>query len=123
VLADAFPAEGAPAFRAARNGLARGMIETTLLGYRHTLTSLLDKLLKNAHLRRYPATSPSRRRGKKSLLIRRDTTPHPSSLRRTFKYASLLRISGAPANGISQSSTCIRAFLISLRKMTFSKGP
>jgi hypothetical protein len=33
-----------------------------------------DRLLKNAHLRRFP---------------------HPSSLQRTFKYASLLRISGA----------------------------
>jgi len=52
-------------------------------------------LLKNGHLRRYPADSPSCRRGKKSLLIRRDATPHPSSLRRTAKYASLLRISGA----------------------------
>jgi len=47
-----------------------------------------DRLLKNAHLRRYPAASPSRQRGKKSLLIRRDATPHPSSLQRTFKYAS-----------------------------------
>jgi hypothetical protein len=52
-------------------------------------------LLKNGHLLRYPAASPSRRRGRKSLLIRRDATPHPSSLRRTAKYASLLRISGA----------------------------
>jgi hypothetical protein len=31
-------------------------------------------LLKNGHLLRYPAASPSRRRGKKSLLIRRDAT-------------------------------------------------
>jgi len=30
--------------------------------------------MKNAHLRRYPAASPARRRGKKSLLIRRDAT-------------------------------------------------
>jgi len=37
-----------------------------------------DRLLKKAHLLRYPAASPSRRRGKKSLLIRRDATPHPS---------------------------------------------
>jgi hypothetical protein len=29
-------------------------------------------LLKNGYLLRYPAASPSRRRGKKSLLIRRD---------------------------------------------------
>jgi hypothetical protein len=36
--------------------------------------SLLSRLLKNAHLRRYPAASPSRRRGEKSLLIRRDAT-------------------------------------------------
>jgi len=35
-------------------------------------------MLKNAHLLRYPAASPSWRRGKKSLLIRRDATPHPS---------------------------------------------
>jgi len=56
--------------------------------------------LKNAHLLRYPAASPSRRRGKRSLLIRRDTTPHPSSLQRTFRYASLLRISGALHLGI-----------------------
>jgi hypothetical protein len=54
-------------------------------------------LLKNDHLRRFSwstplAGSPTRRRGKQSLLIRRDAT---------------LRISGAPANGISQGSTCI----------------
>jgi hypothetical protein len=54
-------------------------------------------LLKNAHLLRYPAASPSWRRGKKSLLIRRDATPHPSSLRSPQESAgaSLLRISGA----------------------------
>jgi hypothetical protein len=40
---------------------------------------LISKLLKNAHLRRFP---------------------HPSSLRRTPKYASLLRISGALHPGI-----------------------
>jgi hypothetical protein len=34
--------------------------------------------MKNTRLRRYPAASPSCRRGKKSLLIRRDATPHPS---------------------------------------------
>jgi hypothetical protein len=44
---------------------------------------ILNRLLKNAHLRRYPAASPSRRRGKKSLLIRRDATPHPSSCQST----------------------------------------
>ena len=55
----------------------------------------LGRLMKNIHLRRYPARSPSRGRGKESLLIRRDATPHPSSLRRTAKYASYLRISGA----------------------------
>jgi hypothetical protein len=63
---------------------------------------LLGRLMKKAHLRRYPAASPSRRRGKKSLLIRRDATPHPSSLRRTTKYASFLRISGALHLGISE---------------------
>jgi hypothetical protein len=36
-----------------------------------------NRLLKNAHLRR---------------------SPHPSSLQRTAKYPSLLRISGAPAS-------------------------
>jgi hypothetical protein len=66
-------------------------------------------MLKNAHLLR---------------------SPHPSSLRRARKYASLLRISGAPANGISQSSTCIcllaeasaqaGAFLSILGKTSFS---
>jgi hypothetical protein len=35
-------------------------------------------LLKNGHLLRYPAASPARRRGEKSLLIRHDATPHPS---------------------------------------------
>jgi hypothetical protein len=59
-----------------------------------------NRLLKNAHLLRDPAASPSRRRGKKSFLIRRDATPHSSSLRRTAKYASLLRISGALHLGI-----------------------
>jgi len=33
-----------------------------------------NRLLKNVHLLRYPAASPSWRRGKKSLLIRRDAT-------------------------------------------------
>jgi len=41
---------------------------------------------------RLRAVSPTRRRGKKSLLTRRDAT---------------LRISRAPAGGISQGSTCI----------------
>jgi hypothetical protein len=44
-----------------------------------TMASGLDRLLKNAHLPR---------------------CPHPSSLQRTFKYASLLRISGALHLGI-----------------------
>src|SRR4030042_1458933 len=42
---------------------------------------LPERLLKNGHLRRYPAASHARRRGKESLLIRRDATPHPSFLR------------------------------------------
>jgi len=68
-------------------------------------------LLKNGHLLRFP---------------------HPSSLRCTAKYASLLGISGAPAGGISQSSTCIclpaeasaqaGPFLSNLEEMTFSEG-
>src|SRR4030042_4772210 len=41
--------------------------------------SKLNRLVKNAHLRRFP---------------------YPSSLQRTFKYASLLRISGALHPGI-----------------------
>ncbi|HSB05675.1 MAG TPA: hypothetical protein VLK23_10820 [Thermodesulfobacteriota bacterium] len=67
--------------------------------------SFLSRVLKNAHLPRYPAASPSWRRGKKSLLI---TPPlilprveHGAGLlRRTSKYASLLRISGALHLGI-----------------------
>jgi hypothetical protein len=47
--------------------------------------SMTNRLLKNAHLRRYPVASLSRRRGKKSLLLRRDAT---------------LRISGALHPGI-----------------------
>src|SRR4030043_1242011 len=66
----------------------------------HGLPSCPNRPLKNAHLLRYPAASLSRRRGKKSLLIRRDATPHSSLLRRTGKYASLLRISGALHLGI-----------------------
>jgi len=54
--------------------------------------------LKNAHLQR---------------------SPHPSSLQRTSKYASLLKISGAPANGISAGPTCIGHFLTSLKKCVF----
>jgi hypothetical protein len=42
-----------------------------------------------------------------------------ASLQRTSKDASPLRISGAPASGISQNSTCIGAFLSSLVKITF----
>jgi hypothetical protein len=60
----------------------------------------MNRLLKNVGLRRYPAASPSQQRGKRSLLTCRDATPHPSSLRRTFKYASLLTISGALHPGI-----------------------
>jgi hypothetical protein len=59
--------------------------------------SCLIRLLKNARLRRYPAASPSRRRGKKSLLIRRDAT---------------LRISGALHPSIFDQPA----------KMTFSTG-
>jgi len=45
----------------------------------------IDRLLKNGHLLRGPAASPSRRRGEKSLLIRRDATPQPSSLLTLFE--------------------------------------
>jgi alkylation response protein AidB-like acyl-CoA dehydrogenase len=52
-------------------------------------------LLKNAHLRRCPADSPTRRRGKMSLLIRRDAT---------------LRISGALHLGIFEQPMYIHFF-------------
>jgi hypothetical protein len=48
-----------------------------------TAPGLTNRLLKNAHLRR---------------------CPHPSSLRRTSKYASLLSISGALHLGIFEQS-------------------
>jgi hypothetical protein len=57
------------------------------------------RLLKNAHLLRFS---------------------RPSSLRHTSKYASRLGILRAPVSGISQSSTCILAFLNSLQKAGFS---
>jgi len=53
--------------------------------------SAMNRLLKNAHLLR---------------------PPHPSSLQRTFKYASLLRISGALHLGIFDQP----------EKMNFSTG-
>ena len=68
----------------------------------------LSRLLKDAHLRRFRA--PSRRRHKESHLIRCDVAPRPSSLRRTSKYASLLRTSGAPATGFRNAqlaSACL----------------
>jgi hypothetical protein len=67
------------------------------------LGSILYRLLKNAHLRRCPAASPSRRRGKKSLLTRRDATPHLSSVGHTLV-----------GNGLNW------VFLISLKKKSFS---
>jgi hypothetical protein len=65
-----------------------------------------NRFLKNAHPQRYPAASPSWRRGNISLLIRRDAT---------------LRISGVPVDGISQGYTCIWVFLSTLGKDFFSK--
>jgi hypothetical protein len=66
------------------------MINTSVFIFTQVPTNMiskLDRLLKNAHLRRSPhpsslqrtfkyasADSPTRRRGKKSLLIRRDAT-------------------------------------------------
>jgi hypothetical protein len=50
---------------------------------------MTNRLLKNAHLRR---------------------SPHPSSLRRTSKYASLLRISGALHLGIFEQPMKINFF-------------
>jgi len=71
-----------------------------------------SRILKNAHLRR---------------------SPRPSSLQRTPKYVSLPRTSGAPADGISQSSTCIclppeasaqaGAFLSILQRNHFFSSP
>jgi hypothetical protein len=46
----------------------------------------MDRLMKNAHLRRFP---------------------HPSSLRRTNEYASLLRVSGALHLGVFDQSEFI----------------
>jgi len=48
--------------------------EEVVVKYDISFFDLISRLLKNAHLRR---------------------SPHPSSLQRTFKYASFLRISGA----------------------------
>jgi hypothetical protein len=60
-------------------------------------------LLKNAHLRLSGPLTFSRA-CRELLLIRRNGTPHSSSLRRTSKYASLLRISGALHLGIFEQS-------------------
>jgi hypothetical protein len=65
----------------------------------HGLPSCLDRPLENAHLLRYPAASLSRRRGKKSLLIRRDATPHRSPLRRTGNVRLTLQDFGGLAFG------------------------
>jgi hypothetical protein len=61
---------------------AHGVIVDVLrveVPFGNTPLPILNRLLKNAHLRRFP---------------------HPSSLQRTFKYAPLLRISGALHLGI-----------------------
>jgi hypothetical protein len=65
-------------------------------------------MLKNAHLLRFPAASPTRRRGRKSLLIRRDSTPHPSP---SANYCICL-----PAEASAKAG----AFLSILRKNTYS---
>ena len=89
------------------------------------------RLLKNAHLLRYPAASPSWQRGKKVLLIRCDATPssfpvsstgqaccgvHPSTRRLSVlgpqNFACLRVAASAEAGG-----PCIWAFLNSLRKI------
>ena len=57
--------------------MARAILRVSIRGLQS-----FRRLLKNGRLLRYPAASPSRRRGKESLPIRRDAT---------------LRISGAPA--------------------------
>jgi hypothetical protein len=68
--------------------------------------------LKNAHLLRYPAASPSRRRGKKSLLIRRDATPHPSPCQSTGQaccsvHSGTPHFSGEFILSLSKEAPCI----------------
>jgi hypothetical protein len=83
----------------------------------------LTGLLKNAHLRRYPAASPSWRRGKKSLLIRRDAAPLPSPCQARgrfvaayyFTYAAFVSFWASGFRG-----PCIWAFWGSPRKIPFS---
>ena len=76
------------------------------------ICSLSGRLLKKDHLLRFP---------------------HPSSLRRTPKYASLLRISGLPKTGFRKAqlaSACLREaasakagpFLSNLEQILFSKA-
>jgi hypothetical protein len=50
--------------------------------------SHLQRVLKNARLGRYPAASPSRRRGEKSLLFRRGATPILPPLSSTGRLVS-----------------------------------
>ena len=71
------------------------------------IMSRINKLLKNAHLRCSPHPSPCQARDRlvAAYIVGNGLKPFPT------------RISGAPANGISQGSTCIWAFLISLKKM------
>jgi hypothetical protein len=66
-----------------------------------------SRLLKNTHLLRCQAASPSWLRGTKSLLIRRDATPQDCPPDRQVKS-----IAGA----------FIWAFLSSLQKLNFSGG-
>jgi len=56
---------------------------------------------------------------KELLLTRRNSTPHPSSLRRTTKYASLLRIACLTGRE-KPRAPCIWTFLSSLTQMAFS---
>jgi hypothetical protein len=90
-----------------------------------------DRLLKNAHLQRYPAASPSRRRGNKSLLIRRDTPPHPSPYRaRGRLVATYIQVRLTPHDFGRLASPCLRvaasaeagAFLISQQKRMFHQA-
>jgi hypothetical protein len=113
------------------HGFVLDILKSRGAGSQYSFAKILNRLLKNAHLRRYPAASPSRRRGKKSLLIRRDATPHPSPCQaRGRLVAAYIQARLTPQDFGRLASACLRvaasaeagAFLISLKKMSFSTG-
>jgi|SRR4030042_1497558 hypothetical protein len=79
---------------------------------------VLSRLLKNAHLLRYPAASPSWWRGEESLLIPRDATPHPSLRQAQGRLIAACvgreRFETVPYKGFR--APCICAFFSSLRE-------